>query len=633
MSSNEAISGVEAANIPLVSTNVVSYVFSNPFHESSVGVTQAPTEELRKSGLKHHVPPAKPIFIHPHTGAHISWQRLKQDVHRFADGFRNKVGLRPDPLQAHNRYTVSSPVLLHLPNCLPYVPIMLGAAAAGLSVTMCNPFYTPGELLHVMTTAKPAAIITTPAGLPILKEAARQLDDKDQARLYKEGGRVFVVDVTHDDYGLYNGLPKTITPNVGRDGWVTADYKWLLGEHVFQIDEWSPEEAEKRVCFILWSSGTSGRSKGVVLSHRAMVASVLSQRYSTPWMGPDEVEIAFVPFFHVLGLACVALLAPAIGVSIVVLPRFDLEVFLRLIEAHRATSIHMAPPVAVALAKTRLLGEYNLSSLKGLSSGGAPLAADVIRTVYERLGLLIKMGYGASEACGICGQVAETWEELEPQLGLTGVPMPGVIIRIVDVDGSGRTLCHGEEGEIWIKSPSLMSGYLNDPQTTSETLTHDGWYRSGDIGKLEKTGNLQITDRMKDMIKSSGFQCSPVEIEGVLAGHPQVADVGVGAIYVPEDATEHPRAYVVPMDKMALARSLEDNKPSIELITLAEELKKRVENKLIKYKWLKGGILFVDQVPKNPSGKILRRLFKECKGVEVQLYERAQKHVERQAKL
>jgi len=313
--------------------------------------------------------------------------------------------------------------------------------------------------------------------------------------------------------------------------------------------------------------------------------------------------------------------------------QFDLELFLRLIEAHRATFTYIAPPVAVALAKTRLLGEYDLSSLKSLSSGGAPLAADVIRTVHERLGVLIKMGYGASEAGGICNQIADTWEELEPQLGTTGRPMPGTLVRIVDVDGSGRTLKYGEEGEIWIKSPTLMSGYLDDPQTTAETLTADGWYRSGDIGKLDRSGNLQITDRMKDMIKSSGFQCSPVEIEGVLAGHPQVADVGVGAIYSPDDATEYPRAFVVPMDRTILTRSLEENKPSIELVTLAHELNKRVESKLIKYKWLRGGILFVDQVPKNPSGKILRRLFKDCRGVEVQLYEWRPNNVERQAKL
>ncbi|EPQ51761.1 acetyl-CoA synthetase-like protein [Gloeophyllum trabeum ATCC 11539] len=510
---------------------------------------------------------------------------------------------------------------------------MLGAAAAGLTVTMCNPFYTPGELLHVLHTARPAVIITTPTGLSTLKEAAKQLDDKEQARIYKECGRVFIVDVTHDDYGLYDGNPQTVTPKSGHDGWLTADWKWLLGKPGFQMDGWSPEEVAKRVCFILWSSGTSGKSKGVVLSHRAVCAGVVTQRYGQQWMGPDEVEVAFVPFFHVLGLACVALLGPAMGVSIVVLPRFELELFLRLVEAHRATYIHMAPPVAVALAKTPLLGKYDLSSLRGCSSGGAPLAADVIRTVYDRLGVMIKLGYGSSEAGGITAQYADTWEELKPLLGNTGKPTPGLVVKIVDAEGSGRTLPLGEEGEIWIKSPALMSGYLNDPESTSEALTPDGWYRSGDIGKLDKSDNLQITDRMKDMIKSSGFQCSPVEIEGVLAGHPQVADVAVGAIYSPEDATEYPRAYVVPMDRSLLEKSVKSNKPCAELVALADELNKRVETRLIKYKWLKGGILFIDQVPKNPSGKILRRLFKDCKGIEVQLYEQGKYSNSRQAKL
>ncbi|KDQ56671.1 hypothetical protein JAAARDRAFT_179271 [Jaapia argillacea MUCL 33604] len=610
---------------PIPESNLVPLLFSNPFHKSSIYTTNVPTEQLRKRVLERRISPTRPIFIHPDTGAQIGWARLQNDVYRFADGFRNKLGFKPAPLRQNEPYTVSSPVLLHLPNCMAYMPLFFGAAAAGLSVTMCNPYYTPNELLHILVTSRPAIVATTPMGLPVVKDAINQLEDKTQARLYKEGGRIFIVNVAHDDYGLCTGShPHDLSRDA--EGWVTADYKWLFGRDGFQPDEWSGDENAKRVCCILWSSGTSGKSKGVVLTHKAMCAGTIMQGFADPEFGADECFIGFVPFFHVLGLSCIALLAPAMGASVVVMPRFDLDRFLQLASVHRATLIHIAPPVAVALAKTPLIGKYDLSSIRACSSGGAPLPADVIRTVYDRLGVLVKMGYGASEAGGITSQMANTWAELEPLLGTTGTPFKGVQIKIVDTEGSGRVLPIGEEGEILIKSPSLMSGYLNDPETTKETLTPDGWYRSGDIGTLDKDGNVKITDRMKDMIKSSGFQCSPVEIEGALAGHTKVADAAVGSIYSEEHGTEFPRAYVVPMDRSLLNYT---QPPSKELVDLAWELSKRVESSLIKYKWLRGGIVFIDQVPKNPSGKILRRLFKNCRGVEVNIYDQHP----RQAKL
>jgi acyl-CoA synthetase (AMP-forming)/AMP-acid ligase II len=192
------------------------------------------------------------------------------------------------------------------------------------------------------------------------------------------------------------------------------------------------------------------------------------------------------------------------GGTTVVMPKFDPVSFLTLAQQYRATHLHLAPPVAVILAKSPLLDGFDLSTVRSGTSGGAPLGVAIIEAVYKRLGFLIKLGYGLSETASVTSTLADTFEQYKPFAGATGVPCPSVEIKVISTDGSGKLLEIEEAGEVLIRSPSLMNGYLNNEAATKEALDAEGWFHTGDVGKLDKAGNLSIVDRLKEVIKVKG---------------------------------------------------------------------------------------------------------------------------------
>ncbi|KAG9535474.1 acetyl-CoA synthetase-like protein, partial [Aureobasidium melanogenum] len=217
-------------------------------------------------------------------------------------------------------------------------------------------------------------------------------------------------------------------------------------------------------------------------------------------------------------------------------------------------------------------------------------------------------------------QVGETWEVIQPQLGNTGVPCFGIELKIVSVDDPTKTVAKGLEGEILIRSPTNMTCYLNNKTATDEALDREGWFHTGDVGKVDTNGHLWITDRLKDVMKVKGFQVSPSELENILCGSPSVADAAVCGLFDAGLASELPRAYVVPSSKHLLAQCTPNGPVTPELQALAQEIKQLVESKTVRYKWLTGNVVFVPAVPKSPSGKILRRMLVGVQGVEVKLY-------------
>jgi len=263
-------------------------------------------------------------------------------------------------------------------------------------------------------------------------------------------------------------------------------------------------------------------------------------------------------------------------------------------------------------AKSPLVDGYDLSSVRACTSGGAPLGAEVIEAVYRRLGFPIRMGYGLSETCGTTGIVAKTWDELKKTMGSSGTAFPGVELKIISIE-DGKTLTVGQEGEILIRGDMTLTAYLNNPSATAESIDNDGWFHTGDVGKLDTHGNLFITDRLKELIKVKGFQVSPADLEDSLCGSPLVQDVGLTSIYHDDHATEYPRAYVVPFDKNVL-----NDRAAAE--AFAHELRKYVESKHAPYKWIRGGFVIVPAIPKSPAGKILRRLLKDTKGNLIHVY-------------
>lgn len=469
----------------------------------------------------------------------------------------------------------------------------------------------------------------------------RALNDQDDQAYYVNQVRVFSVNLGSEQY------PLSPTRNAGSDG----DWKQLLvpaSRPDVMARPFAPEDALTRTAVILWSSGTSGRSKGVLLTHQALNFSAASlwhdadfyQQQSQRWLG-------YVPFFHVFGLTNAFLLAVCTGSTVYTMPAFKLDAVLAAIPRRKITYLHMAPPVAVILAKSLVVEPYAkrdkngrnaFSSVVAGVTGGAPLGHEIVMQVFNRLGFLVRMGYGLSEACSVTVQSGLSEEEMHAYKNDIGHPHWGVELLVAPIENTETTSIRVQQptkaspidvpGEILIRSPALMSAYLPnqglkhgtnpDMSATLEALTADGWLRTGDIGTLDATGTLCLTDRIKELIKVRAFQVAPAELEALLCSSDTVADAGVVGVYDESEATEWPRAFVVASGQPKTPR---------ELQTLAQELKALVEKNTARYKWLVGGIVFVQQIPKSPSGKILRRVMRDggVKGIQVALYQRKQR--------
>lgn len=532
-------------------------------------------------------------------------------------------------------------VLIQLPNCLAFASVLFGTFASGLTASLASPALTATEIGWILQNARPRAIVTAKACLGAMREALRAQED---AAFFAEVP-VFTVDVAGDAY-LSGAPPATSSPSVQEQDWSVLLRTPPSSPGARKSYHLSAVSAPNRTAVILWSSGTSGRSKGVLISHGALVFATASIWYDADYHRPGlrQIWLGYVPFYHVFGLCNIFLLAPSVGASCHVMSSFSLEAMLAATARRGVTYLHMAPPVAVMLAKAAVVDRYvkkgGFGTVVAGVTGGAPLGHEVVVEVYRRLGFRVKMGYGLSETCNTSLQRGVTEADMHAGAGDSGRPHHGVELLIAK-DGqdfsSGETTPGkiGEAGEILIRSPSLMSAYLPiggvgakgaaekqqpDMSITTEALTPDGWFRTGDVGFLDGRGAIHITDRLKELIKVRAYQVAPAELEAVLCSSESVADAGVIGIYDASQATEWPRAYVVPRDP-----ELVKNGDRAGLERLAGELRQLVEKRTARYKWLVGGIVFADAIPKSPSGKILRRVIKDGGvkgGIEVAVYEK-----------
>lgn len=274
--------------------------------------------------------------------------------------------------------------------------------------------------------------------------------------------------------------------------------------------------------------------------------------------------------------------------------KYDLEKFCFNIQEYKITLAYVVPPVLLQLAKDRNVDRFDLSSLRMMSSGAAPLTKELVEAVYQRLKVPIKQGYGLSETSPTTH--SQPWNTWRTFVGSAGILLANQSIKYMSKDGD--ELPAGETGELWIKSPNVFRGYLNNPEATQNALTSDGYFKTGDVGHEDKHGNLYITDRVKELIKYKGFQVPPAELEGKLLGHPEIEDAAVIGVYKPEQATEVPMAYIV-LSRGSLGDAAKERQ-------IMEWLSARVAN----HKRLRGGIKWVDEVPKSPNGKILRRVLR-----------------------
>jgi acyl-CoA synthetase (AMP-forming)/AMP-acid ligase II len=294
------------------------------------------------------------------------------------------------------------------------------------------------------------------------------------------------------------------------------------------------------------------------------------------------VLIGVLPFFHIYGMTVIMNMGLHSGATVVTMPRFDLEQFLGLIEQHRVSTAYVVPPIALALAKHPLVDEHDLSSLRVIMSGAAPLGPELTEQVAERISAPVTQGYGMTELSPVTHLCP--LDRIKP--GSIGLPVPGTETRIVDPE-SGED---ADRGELWIRGPQVMVGYLNNDEATAETITDEGWLRTGDIAEADGEGFLTIVDRLKELIKYKGFQVPPAELEAVLIAHPAVSDCAV--IGVPdEEAGELPKGFVV------VAEGAEASDEEL-LDHVAEQVSPQKKLRLIER---------VEAIPKSASGKILRR--------------------------
>jgi 4-coumarate--CoA ligase len=478
--------------------------------------------------------PDRIALIDGPSGAALTAAALRDRIERLAGGLRAR-GVGPGTTLA-----------IFAPNMPDYAVVFHAAALAGATITTLNPSYTAHEVAHQLKDSGASWLFTLDALMPVAEEAVQGLD-----------------------------LIRVVTMDIGLDA--------LMGP---ALTHQVPVDLDRDVLALPYSSGTTGLPKGVRLSHRNLVANV-DQVLAGLDVRPGEMSVAFLPFFHIYGMNVLMNVFLAGGAGLVTMPRFDLAAFLTHVQTHAMRLVLIAPPVAVALAKHPMVEQYDLGSLRVVMSGAAPLGGDVAAAVGARLGCLVMQGYGMTEL----SPVSHISPAPGAKAGSVGVLLPGTLARIVDPE-SGEDLGPGQEGELWIKGPQVMLGYHNAPEATART-TPGGWLHTGDLAACDADGHFFIRDRLKELIKVSGFQVAPAEVEQELLACPVVADAAV--LGLPDDETgERVVAFIVPQPGASLDLA---------------QIQHFLTDRLAKFK-RPSEIRPVDVIPKSASGKILRRVLK-----------------------
>ncbi|MFI7542045.1 AMP-binding protein [Actinoplanes sp. NPDC049599] len=516
--------------------NLSSSILRSDLPDVEVGGSTVPAFVLRHAERLGD----KPALVDGLSGRTISYRELAAGVDRMAAGLAAR-GFAPGDVLA-----------VHCPNLPEYALIAYGAMAAGGIVTGANPGLTVEELAGQLADASARVLVTVPA-----------LADPAVAAAAKAGvEQVYVL-----------GEAPGATP-----------FGELIGHPYPAVRV--PVDPDRDLAALPYSSGTSGLPKGVELTHSALVTNV-RQGQAALGFAEDDVVVAVAPFFHALGFNCLLPGSLAAGATVVTLARFDLEDFLRVIQDHRATLTIVVPPIILALAHHPVVDRYDLSSLRAVGVGAAPLGADPEQRCAERLGCAVSQGLGMTEASAlIAGGPLD-----RPRRGSVGRLVPGTEARIVGPDGAD--LAAGRTGELWIRGPQLMRGYRHDPAATARTVDADGWLHTGDLCYVDVDGYLYVADRLKELIKCRGYQVAPAELEHLLLTHPAVADAAVVPRPDPE-AGEVPVAHVV-----------------LRGPATAEELLAYVAERVAPYKRLRA-VRLTGAVPRSPAGKLLRRVLVEA---------------------
>ena len=437
------------------------------------------------------------------------------------------------------------------PNCPEYGIAFHAVATLGGIVTPINPLYTRFEVGHQLRDSGARFLMTVPACAEKVLEAGQK-------------GSV-------EEVFVFGSLP----------GATSFDELLIDNGRAEQV-EIDPRED---LITLPYSSGTTGLPKGVMLTHHNLVAN-LRQMEGLCYFYDTDTLIGVLPLFHIYGLVVVLNMGLYSGATVVLMPRFDLEGFLQAAQDYEVTLAHLVPPIVLALSKHPVVDNYKLPKLHTIFSGAAPLGEDLTRACMDRLGCSVRQGYGMTETSPVThSSPAPPWPV---KFGSVGVPAPNTECKIVDLE-TGAQLGPGERGEVCVRGPQIMRGYLNNAEATACTIDVENWLHTGDIGYFDEDGHFFIVDRAKELIKYKGFQVPPAELEAVLLTHPCVADAAV-IPYPDDEAGEVPKGIIVLREPV---------EPEAIMEFVAERV---APHKRIRH------LEFVDKIPKSPSGKILRRV-------------------------
>ncbi len=517
-------------------------IFKSPYPDvdiPNVTLTEYILEETQKYG-------DKPALIDGPSGRTITYAQLGGAVRLVASSLAKRGFGKGDVFAIYS------------PNIPEYAVAFHAVSLLGGIVTTVNPLYTAQELAHQLKDAGAKYLLTISLFLENAKTAAAETGIEEIFTFDPVDGATPFATLLQSDGSL---------PDIDID------------------------PAEDLVV-LPYSSGTTGYPKGVMLTHRNLVANLMQMDGITgiDMTNDSDTIMGILPFFHIYGMVVIMNMSLARGATIITMPRFELEQFLELVQKHKVTRVNLVPPILVGLAKHPVVDNYDLTSLIELFSGAAPLGQELANEVKNRLNCRVLQGYGLTETSPVTHVYNRTLTKSD-KLSSVGPAIPNTEVMVVDV-ATGEPLGRNENGEIWIRGPQVMKGYLNNPDATAATVDEDGWLHTGDIGYVDDEGFFYIVDRLKELIKYKGFQVAPAELEALLLSHPAIADVAV--IPSPdEEAGEVPKAFVV-----------------LKAEATAEGIMEWVAERVSPQKKIRR-VEFVDQVPKSLSGKILRRVLVE----------------------
>ncbi|EAU82590.1 AMP binding protein [Coprinopsis cinerea okayama7 len=575
-----------APPVPVVRKSVFTYLFEDQY--------------MNEGAL-----PAKPAYIDASTGQTLTREQVKTYSLKFAWGLRNRLSLRR-----------GDTVMLMSPNSLSWPLALFGCVAAGLKISFAGCSATPRELSWQYLDSKPRVILVASHLVPVVKDMFALIGEESKG---ERDPRIWVI----DDLGDYvSPPPQTSTSKSNLATNANDCVELVRGGKLERAERFDGDAAEETV-YICYSSGTTGKPKGVETTHKN-VCTVLPMTQAL-WKGCEtshDVYLAVLPAYHMFGLAMQLHYPLRRGKPVVMMNQgFSSEAFCQAVQTYRITSLLLVPPILLTLSEYPDLEKYDLGSLTNIASGAAPLSLALANKFLDQLkkqgaNVILIQGCGSTETTCPCQIVAP--ENAFSKFGSVGELLPNIEARIMvelsptatstataSVDGSlFRDANDGEEGEMWLKGPTITKGYLNNPQANASTFTRDGWFRTGDVLRRDPDGYYYIMDRKKEMLKYKGHQIAPAELESVLMENPEVGDVGVIGIMDVYSGNELPRAYVRPANADILKSPT--LKKAFEL-----RLAKWFEGHVSNYKFLRGGVIAIPDVPKSATGKILRKELRE----------------------